>query len=140
MGGVHPKETLRSGHDLITASIRHNRREKSRAWALQPRAGIEGRLMKGVWLMLFAVTAGFTASGIVANLYRLSGARTDTSAGWLLRAIVMVIAGPSVIFESAVRGFIAKEWKPMTFWLVLGGIGYWSLALGLFVIELAVAL
>jgi Family of unknown function (DUF6949) len=96
--------------------------------------------MHGIWLILFAVTAGFTASGIVANLYRLSGAKSDTSAGWLLRAAIMVVAGPSVIFETAMKGFLAKEWKPVTFWLVTGAIAYWSLALGLFVLELAFAL
>ena len=96
--------------------------------------------MFGIWMLLFAIAAGFTASGIAANLYRLSGARADTSAGWFLRAGVMVFAGPSVIFESAMKGFIAKKWKPMTFWFVVGGIFYWSLALGLFIIELALAL
>jgi len=96
--------------------------------------------MRGIWLILFAVTAGFTASGIVANLYKLVAPKADTPFGWGLRAVVMVVAGPSVIFESAIKGFIAKEWKPVTFWLVAGAIAYWSLALGLFVIEIAVAM
>jgi Family of unknown function (DUF6949) len=96
--------------------------------------------MSGIVLILFAVAAGFTASGIVANLYRVSGARADTSGGNLLRMAVMAVAGPSVIFDTAVKGFLAKEWKPVTFWLAVAGIAYWSLALGLFVIEIAVAL
>lgn len=93
--------------------------------------------MHGLWLMIFALTAGFTASGIAANLYRLSGARADTTAGWWVRAVVLSVAGPSVIFESAMKGFLAKEWRPATFWLVTGAIAYWSLALGLFAIEIA---
>ena len=96
--------------------------------------------MRGIWLMLFAIAAGFTASGIVANLYRIVGPKPDSRFGWSLRALALSVAGPSVIFETAMRGYIAKEWRPLTFWLVTGAILYWSLALGLFVIEIAMAL
>ena len=96
--------------------------------------------MHGFVLLLFAVTAGFTASGIAANLYRLSGAKPGDRNAWFLRMAIMTVAGPSVIFESAIKGFVAKEWKPATFCLVIGAVAYWSLALGLFVLQLATAI
>ena len=96
--------------------------------------------MYSVWLLLFAITTGFTASGIVASLYRLSGAKADTGTGQTLRLAVMAIAGPSVIFEYAVRGYKTKEWAPMLFWLVVALVNYWSLALGLFVLDVAMHL
>jgi hypothetical protein len=91
-------------------------------------------------LVLFAITAGFTFSGIAANLYRLSGVKAKSSAGRTLRFAVMTIAGPSVIFENAVRGRMAKTWAPGLFGLALVGVAYWSLGLGLFVLEIGLAL
>jgi hypothetical protein len=38
------------------------------------------------------------------------------------------------------RGLRQKEWKPVTFWLVSAGVFYWSLALGLLVLEIATRL
>ena len=76
--------------------------------------------MHGIWLALFAITTGFTASGIAANLYRLSGVSGETVNGRTLRMAVMVVAGPSVFFERAVKGLMAKEWSPFVFWLVTG--------------------
>ena len=93
--------------------------------------------MHAVWLMLFSITAGFTASAIVANLYRISGLQTETTSGRAVRAVVLVMAGPSVLFENAIRGLIDKKWHPVTFWLTTAGVLYWSLALGLVVIEIA---
>jgi hypothetical protein len=87
--------------------------------------------------MLFSISAGFTASAIVANLYRLCGFGTETTGERALRATVLVLAGPSVLFERAVRGLMEKTWRPISFWLVTAGVLYWSLALGLVVLEVA---
>jgi hypothetical protein len=94
-------------------------------------------IMKGYALVFFAITAGLTASAIVANLYRLLHIGTENPAGRLLRAAVMVFAGPSVLFESAMKGRVKKKWSPTLFWLVTAGVLYWCLALGLFVIDVA---
>jgi hypothetical protein len=96
--------------------------------------------MHGIWLALFAIVTGFTASGIVANLYRLSGVTGNTVNGRTVRMIVMVVAGPSVVFEHAMKGLMAKEWSPVIFWLVTGVMMYWSLAIGLFVLDVAMHL
>jgi hypothetical protein len=89
-------------------------------------------------LLFFSIAAGFTASAIVANLYRISGFQAETPRGELVRLAVLVIAGPSVLLESALRGFNAKDWRAASFWLVTAGVLYWSLALGLLVIDVAI--
>ena len=96
--------------------------------------------MHAFWLFTFAVTAGFTASGIIANIYRVCGFKAQNTAGRVFQAAVLVVAGPNVLFEKAMRGLRQKEWKPITFWLVSAGVFYWSLALGLLVLEVAIRL
>jgi hypothetical protein len=94
--------------------------------------------MHAVFLMLFAITAGFTASAIIANLYRVCGVKKDTSTGRTLHAAVLVLGGPSLLFEAAMNGLLTKKWHPVSFWLAAAGILYWSLALGLLVLEVAI--
>jgi hypothetical protein len=94
--------------------------------------------MHAFWLFAFAVTAGFTASGVIANIYRVCGFKAQNTAGRVFQAAVLVVAGPNVLFEKAMRGFLQKEWKPITFWLVSAGVFYWSLALGLLLLEIAI--
>jgi hypothetical protein len=96
--------------------------------------------MRSLWIVLFAMTAGFTASGIVASLYRICRPHADTQNGWLERCVVLSIAGPTVIFETAVRGFTRKDWTPFFFWLVAAGLAYWSLAIGLVILGIAARL
>jgi hypothetical protein len=96
--------------------------------------------MTALWLILFAITAGFTVSAIVANLYRLSGAQAKDSPGRTIRLMVMVVAGPSVIFENAMRGLLAKQWPLTAFLLTALGVAYWSLVIGLVVVSIALAL
>jgi hypothetical protein len=96
--------------------------------------------MHSLWLILFATTAGFTASAIIANLYRACGFTTQSSAARIGRAVVLIFAGPSVIFEMAMRGLLKKEWSRAFFWLVAAGLAYWSLALGLLVIDVSTKL
>jgi len=94
--------------------------------------------MHMIGLLFFSIAAGFTASAIVANLYRISGFRVQTPRGELVRLTVLVVAGPSVIFESALRAFNAKDRNAASFWLVTAGVLYWSLAIGLLVIDVAI--
>ena len=96
--------------------------------------------MSPLLLIVFSMTAGFTISAIVANLYRLSGAKADDSSGRTIRLMVMVVAGPSVIFENAMRGLLAKKWPLTAFVLVALGVAYWSLVLGLIVLNVVLLL
>lgn len=91
-------------------------------------------------VLLFAITAGFTASGIVANLYRLFAGDRETVITRAAYYVSMVIAGPSVLFENAAKALREKNCSRLAFWLAAVVCGYWSLALGLFLIEIALSL
>jgi hypothetical protein len=92
-------------------------------------------------VVLFATTAGFTASAIVANLYRIVVRTKPDSLGARVAYIaVMVAAGPSVLFENAARSWRTKDSSAMAFWLAAAVAGYWSFALGLFVLELGLSI
>jgi len=98
-------------------------------------------MLHNLLVVLFATTAGFTASGIIASIYRLL---TKKKAEKPLEKIsywaVMVVAGPTVLFDNAARSWKTKSCSAMAFWLATAICGYWSFALGLFVIELALSL
>jgi hypothetical protein len=93
--------------------------------------------MQSLVQFLIVITAGFTASGIAANLYKIGGFTTDHLSGNIFRAVVLVFAGPNVIFETAVQARINKTWGPLAFGLVTAAVSYWSLALGLLVLLVA---
>jgi hypothetical protein len=91
-------------------------------------------------VFLYIVTAGFTASGIAANLYRLFAEGRKESSGRTAYLVSMVIAGPNVLFQKAAEARRGKECSILTFWMAAAICGYWSLAIGLFVLELALAI
>ena len=94
--------------------------------------------MHGIWVVLFSIASGFTASGIVASVYRILGFKAETHAGRVFRSVVLIVAGPTVVFESAMQGMLKKEWNPLTFWMVAAGLAYWSMAVGLFILDIAI--
>ncbi len=91
-------------------------------------------------VMLFSVAAGFTASGIVANLYRLLANKPESKVGKSVYVAVMIFAGPSVLVGSAAKKLRAKNCSIYAFWLAAAVAGYWSFAIGLFVLNLSMAL
>ena len=98
-------------------------------------------MLHDLMVVLFATTAGFTASGIIANIYRLIvKKKAENPFSKLSYIAVMVVAGPTVLFDNAARSWKTKSCTAMAFWLATAICGYWSFALGLFVIELALAL
>jgi hypothetical protein len=96
--------------------------------------------MNALASFLIVITAGFTASAIVANLYRIGGFEPETTSGHFFRVVVLTFAGPSEMFESAIEARISGRWGAMGFWLVIAGVCYWSLILGLAVLHGAKAL
>jgi len=92
-----------------------------------------------VEVALFAMAAGFTASGIVANVYRLLGRRPESLSARVGYIAVMAVAGPSVLFDNAARSWRKKGCSAMAFWLAAAIAGYWSFAIGLIVIQLCLA-
>lgn len=95
--------------------------------------------MHGLLIILFAAAFGFTASGITANLYRLIASKPVSIQARILYAGVMILAGPSVLFENAAKSFRAKKCSGIAFGLAAGVAGYWSFALGLFVLNIYLA-
>ena len=97
-------------------------------------------MVRDIFVVLFAITAGFTASGIMANLYRLVAKKSESTPARVAYIAVMVVAGPSVLFENAATSLRAKSCSQLAFWLATAICAYWSLALGLLVLNVALAL
>lgn len=95
---------------------------------------------KDLMVALFATTAGFTASGILANLYRLVVRKPDTPVAKGAYYVVMVVAGPSVLLENAAAKLKEKSCSKIAFWLAASICAYWSFAIGLFVLNISLAL
>jgi len=91
-------------------------------------------------IVLYTVTAGFTASGITANVYRLIAEQLPGAKAKTIYFSVMTLAGPSVVFENAAKSRRKKDCSNIAFWLAAMVAGYWSFVIGLFVIELAITL
>ena len=103
--------------------------------------GMHAGFGKDLMVVLFATTAGFTASGILANLYRLiAGDKPQSSNGQTLYVAIMVFAGPSVLLENAASAFKTKSCSRTAFWLAAAIAGYWSFAIGLLVMNLSLVL
>ena len=96
--------------------------------------------MHNLVVALFALTAGFVASGIVANCYRIVASDKASQLGRAAYVAVMIFAGPNVLFENAARAWRQKSCSAGAFWLAAAISGYWSLAIGLLVIQLGLAL
>jgi hypothetical protein len=97
------------------------------------------QLYKDIALVAFCTLAGFTASGILANLYRLIARKPETMAGRVGYVAVMIVAGPNVLFENAATSFRAKACSSFAFWLAASISAYWSFGLGMFIIQLSMA-
>jgi hypothetical protein len=95
--------------------------------------------MHSFMVVLFALATGLTASGIVANIYRLFGKKPETLSTRLTYLAVMTVAGPSVLFDNAARTWRKRDCSAVAFWLAAAIAGYWSFAIGLFVMSLALA-
>jgi hypothetical protein len=94
--------------------------------------------MKGLLVILFAIAFGFTASGIVASLYRLLAPSSGSDSSWL-RNGVLIIAGPTVFFGAVTRAYIKNELSASLVVMTFLALSYWSFAIGLFILNLAIA-
>jgi hypothetical protein len=89
--------------------------------------------MQSFIMFLLVLTSGFTASAIVANLYRISGFVPETTSGHFVRVCVLMFAGPSEMFESAITARMSRDSSAVLFWLTISAVCYWSLVLGVVV-------
>jgi hypothetical protein len=94
--------------------------------------------MRSLLLVLFTIAAGLTLSGIVANLYRLIATKSKNGEeGWIYY-LVMVLAGPSILFDNATRSFRKKECGRLAWAFALGLATYWAMVLGAILLEVVV--
>ncbi|MBV9331139.1 MAG: hypothetical protein JOZ55_06270 [Alphaproteobacteria bacterium] len=98
------------------------------------------RMAKDLMVVVFAMAAGFTLSGITANFYRLCVGHTDKDYQNNPHLLVMVVAGPSVMIERAAASLRAQTCTKPAFWLASALAGYWSFVLGLFLLDIAVTM
>jgi hypothetical protein len=52
----------------------------------------------------------------------------------------MIVAGPTVLFENAARSLRKETCSTFTFWLAAAVATYWSFAIGLFLVQVWLAL
>ncbi len=97
-------------------------------------------MLHSLAVALFAMACGFTASGITANLYRLIAGKPEDLSGKAIYAAIMIFAGPSVLFGNAASKFRKKSCSGWAFWFAAAVSGYWSFAIGLFVLSLSLSL
>lgn len=93
--------------------------------------------MRDLLILLFVIACGLTASGLVANVYRILARKPGSSPETVLYYVVMVVAGPSVLFENATRSFRAKNCSAVAYGFAVALASYWSFGLGLLILELA---
>jgi len=96
-------------------------------------------MLHDLYVVAFSMATGFTASGIIAAIYKLllpdaeSGAARKTYIG------VMVFAGPSILFGTYYKALREQRSSRGAFWLAAGVSAYWSLVIGLIVLRIAFA-
>ena len=96
-------------------------------------------MYRDLLVVFFATAAGFTASGILANFYRLVAKKPKSKPAHAAYFAVMVVAGPNVLLGNAATSFRAKTCSKFAFWLAATVAGYWSFVIGLLVLEMALA-
>jgi hypothetical protein len=94
--------------------------------------------MRDFLLVMFAIGAGLTLSGIVANLYRLMASKPKSDGETWIYYGVMVLAGPSVLFDNATRSFRKKECTGWALAFALLLAVYWAMVLGAILLEVVV--
>jgi hypothetical protein len=91
-------------------------------------------MMRNLILLLFATAGGLTASGIVANIYRIVARKPQTRAETAVYYTIMSVAGPSVLIENATRSFRTKACSRLAYGFAVAITGYWSFMLGLVIL------
>lgn len=101
---------------------------------------LQSQLLRDFTVFLFAVTAGLTLSGIIANIYRIFARKPQGNAETILYYGVMVIAGASVLLENATRTYRKKDCSAPAYGIAVALVGYWCFILGLLVLSVALTL
>jgi hypothetical protein len=97
-------------------------------------------MLHDLYVVAFSMATGFTASGIIANLYQLLFPKAESSFAKTAHIGVMVFAGPSVLFSSTYKAMREHKGTRGTLWFAAAVSAYWSLVIGLIVLRIAFAL
>jgi hypothetical protein len=93
--------------------------------------------LRDLLVLLFAVTAGLTLSGIIANIYRLFARKPQSRGETALYYGIMVLAGASVLLENATRSYRKKDCSAPAYGFAIAIVGYWCFVLGIVVLSVA---
>jgi hypothetical protein len=95
--------------------------------------------MRSFLLVMFAIAGGLTLSGIAANLYRIAVNKPKNGEDTWVYYSVMILAGPSVLFDNATRTFRKRQCTRWAYAFAIGLATYWALILGAIILELVIA-
>ena len=95
--------------------------------------------MKSFLIVMYAIASGLTLSGIVANVYRLLASEPKDATQNLVYYAVMVLGGPSVLFDNAARSFRKKECSGPGLAIALGLATWWAMILGVILLGIVVS-
>jgi hypothetical protein len=102
-----------------------------------PMTAQTGHILRDTLVLLFAVAAGLTLSGIIANIYRILAPKPQSRGGTALYYGIMVLAGASVLLENATRSYRKKDCSAPAYGFAVAIVGYWSFILGMAVMLVA---
>ncbi|HEY5338417.1 MAG TPA: hypothetical protein VIJ85_09455 [Rhizomicrobium sp.] len=97
-------------------------------------------MIHNLLVFLYALTGGLAVSGIIANIYRLlTPKKAESKAGRFTYYVVMVVAGPTVLLDNAAKSWRTKGCSTFAFWLAAALSAYWSFIIGLFALNIMLA-
>ena len=91
-------------------------------------------VLRQLMTLLFAVAAGLTLSGIIANLYRILARKPESGPERVVYFAVMALAGPTVLFSNATKSFRGRDCSAASYLFAVMLTGYWGFVLGLIVL------
>jgi len=100
----------------------------------------ESHFLRDITVLLFALTAGLTLSGIIANIYRVFARKPQSNGETILYWTVMVVAGASVLLENATRTYRKKDCSAPAYGFAIAIVGYWCFIMGLGILSVALAI
>jgi hypothetical protein len=103
----------------------------------RPMTAPGSHVLRDTIVLLFAVTAGLTLSGITANIYRVLARKPKNRGETALYYGVMVLAGASVLLENATRSYRKKDCSAPAYGFAVAIVGYWSFILGVAILAIA---
>ena len=94
--------------------------------------------LRDLIVLFFAIAAGLTLSGIIANIYLILARKPESKGETALYYAVMVLAGASVLLENATKTYRKKDCTAPAYGFAIALVGYWCFILGIGVLAVAI--